>query len=849
MPGTSFPLEVTPRLPQRIGRLAELANNLWYSWDRPTRGLFSRLHPALWRAINHSPKDFLKRIDQGRLDAAAVDPVFLGAYNRVLSGFDTYLAEVGEGPSVAGAPDSLIAYFCFEFGFHESLPIYSGGLGILAGDHCKGASDLRLPFVGIGLLFRQGFFLQTIDREGRQQAFNVDADFDDLPITPVMRSDGSELRVSMPMPGRQLWLRVWEVVVGHVRLYLLDTDIDSNSPHDRDITHRLYGGDRTTRIEQELVLGVGGTLALRALNLKPTAWHINEGHAAFMIVERISGLMTQGLDFASALEAVAANTIFTTHTAVPAGHDHFSPEMAQSYFNDCFPDLRAHQAELLALGHLPGSEEFNMTALAVHGSRFHNGVSRIHGGVSSAMLAPLWPQVEAHENPMTYITNAVHVPTFLSTDWYELFDRYLGDGWSERMLDQECWQGVMDIPDLLFWSVRQSLKAQMLHLVRYRITKQYARNQGSQAHLDRLLKLADPANPNVLTIGFARRFATYKRAALLFEDLDSLRQIVCDAQRPVIFIFAGKAHPADQPGQELIRRVSEVARMPDFEGRILLVEGYDLHLARRLVTGVDVWLNNPVYPLEASGTSGMKAGINGVINLSVLDGWWDEGYEGDNGWAIKPASDVLNEYDRNAEEARTLVEILQDNVVPLYYDHGPMGFSPSWLNMAKRSIATTLPQFNSERMVRNYLEKVYIPAGGQWRRYSAGEFSGARELSAWKARVRAGWQGVTLRRVDEGLHRIAYGDGLRFELAVHLNGLEPEDVTVELLLGRPGVAEERNSLARQPLTFQRRIGDKECLYALDFTPGLCGRIEYRFRVYPHHELLTHPFEMGMMVWL
>ena len=366
--------------------------------------------------------------------------------------------------------------------------------------------------------------------------------------------------------------------------------------------------------------------------------------------------------------------------------------------------------------------------------------------------------------------------------------------------------------------------------------------------MDRLLKLADPANPNVLTIGFARRFATYKRAALLFEDLDSLRQIVCDPERPVLFIFAGKAHPADQPGQELIRRVSEVARMPEFEGRILLVEGYDLHLARRLVSGVDVWLNNPVYPLEASGTSGMKAAINGVINLSVLDGWWEEGYDGANGWAIKPASDVLNEYDRNAEEARTLVEILQDSVIPLYYEHGPMGFSPQWLAMAKRSISSIMTRFNSERMVRDYLDQVYIPAGRQWQRYSSQGYDGARRLAAWKARVRAAWAEVALRRVDDGLHRIAYGDSLRFELAVKLNGLEPQDVIVELLLGRPG-SSGPVAKAQHPLSFQRRLDNGECLYSLDFTPDLCGRIEYRFRIYPTHELLTHPFEMGMMVWL
>ncbi len=850
MPGTSFPLEVTPQLPARLARLADLAGNLWYSWDRPTRSLFSRLHPALWRAVGHSPKAFLKRVDQQRLDAAAEDPVFLGAYNRVLSEFDTYLAELGHAPrKIDHAHDTLVAYFCFEFGFHESLPIYSGGLGILAGDHCKGASDLRLPFVGVGLLFRQGFFLQTIDREGRQQALNIDADFDDLPIAPVLRADGAELTVALDLLERRVQAKVWQVQIGHVTLYLLDTDLAANSPHDRDITHRLYGGDRTTRIEQEIVLGVGGMLALREMGLNPTACHINEGHAAFMILERVSALVAHGLDFASALEAVAASTVFTTHTAVPAGHDQFDEEMVRRYFAHCFPMLKENMAEMIALGHLPGGSEFNMTSLAVRGSRFHNGVSHIHGGVSSAMLSSLWPQIEAYDNPMSYITNAVHVPTFLSMDWNELFERYLGEEWTQRLTDPDCWRRVKLIPDLLFWSVRQSLKAQMLHLVRNRISTQFTRNQGSQAHLDRLLKLADPNNPNVLTIGFARRFATYKRAALLFDNLDWLRQIVSDPERPVLFIFAGKAHPADLPGQEIIHRVSQVARMPEFEGRILVVEGYDLHLARRLVCGVDVWLNNPVYPLEASGTSGMKAAINGVINLSVLDGWWEEGYDGNNGWAIKPASDVANEEERNRDEARTLLEILQDKVIPLYYDAGPMGFSPAWLDMAKRSIASIMPRFNTERMVTEYVEKFYVPASTQWQNLSGGDFDGARRLASWKARVRSCWHGVAMRRVDQSQRRIAYGDSLRFELAVNLNGLDPDDVIVELLLGRPSLPETSTDPVQKPLACHGRSESGEDLYALDLTPELCGRIEYRFRLYPRHELLTHPFEMGMMLWL
>ena len=849
MPGTAFQLEITPHLPERLGRLEELANNLWYSWDRPTRTLFARLHPSLWQAVGHSPKAFLKRISQERLSEAAEDPVFLGGLNRVLSSYDTYHSGPAREEGERMPEDGLVAYFCAEFGFHESLPIYSGGLGILAGDHCKAASDLRLPFVGVGLLYRQGYFQQSIDNEGAQHALYRDSDFDDLPVAPVLNADGSDLKVQVAMSGRSVAVKVWQARVGHVTLYLLDTHLDENAPHDRDIAHRLYGGDRTTRIEQEIILGVAGVRALFALGLKPTVWHINEGHAAFQILERVRTLTARGMDFSTALEAVAANTVFTTHTAVPAGHDHFADDMIRGYFDECCRDLGLGMDGLLALGRTAGTSDFNMTALAIRGSRFHNGVSRIHGGVSSDICSNLWPQVEPEENPIDYITNGVHAPTFLADAWHDVFDNALSPGWAQRLLDQNCWNGVHAIPDHLFWSIRQSLKAQMLHLVRSRIAAQNARNHGSEAHLDRLLKLADPQNPNVLTIGFARRFATYKRAALLLENTDWLREIVSDPERPVLFLFAGKAHPADQPGQDLIRWLAGAAKTPEFEGRLLVVEGYDLRLARRLVSGVDVWLNNPIYPLEASGTSGMKAAMNGVLNLSVLDGWWGEGYDGTNGWAIKPASEALDQSRRNQEESRTLYEILQDQVIPLYYNRGPMGYSPGWVAMAKRSIATIMPAFNSTRMVSQYVEKFYRPATAQWQRHSANDFAGARGLAAWKAKVRSAWNGVTLRRVDAPKTRMNFGDRLRMDVAVNLNGLAPEDVTVELLFGRPGNGARPAQPQTHELTLERPIDGREQLYSLDLTPELCGKVEYRIRIYPRHALLTHPFEMGMMVWL
>ncbi len=849
---TSYILNVRPKIPPRLARLEELANNLWYSWDRPTRALFARLHPGLWKATGQSPKAFLRRVDEQRLLEAAEDQIFIGNLNRVLADYDTYHNHnLPAGGSDWLHKDDLVAYFCAEFGFHESFPIYSGGLGILAGDHCKAASDLRLPFIGIGLLYRQGYFHQTIDGEGNQIATNTDSSFDDLPIVPAKLADGSDAYTTVDLPGRKLDIKIWKARIGHITLYLLDTDLASNSPHDRDITHRLYGGDKVMRMEQEIVLGIGGVRALQTLGLKPTVWHINEGHAAFLVLERIREKIAQdGLDFEAALEYVAVNTIFTTHTPVPAGHDHFSESMVQTYFEHYYPEIKLSREEFLALGQTRGSPEFNMTALAIRGTRYNNGVSRIHGEVSSRICGDMWPEIEPLENPMTYVTNGVHAPTFLASEWINVLERHLGLEWSARMNDVEFWEGVKNIPDHLFWSVRQSLKAKMLNMVRERISAQHFRNHGSEAHLDRLLKYVNPENPNILTIGFARRFATYKRATMLFGDLDWLREILHNEARPAVFIFAGKAHPADIPGQELIRRITQISKIPEFIGKVLMVEGYDLALSRKLVSGVDVWLNNPLYPLEASGTSGMKAGMNGTINLSVLDGWWGESYDGENGWAIKPVSESLSEEIRTREETRTLYELLQDQVVPLYYDHGKMGFSPAWVRMAKHSMATIMPRFNSKRMVGEYLAKCYLPASQQHRLYKQGQYQNSQSIAKWKARIRHAWSGIALTRLDTGQSDINYGESMRFEVAVRLNGLSPDDVVVEMLLGYITKREKLRDLRHYRFEATGTMTPTaENVFSLELQPEQCGKLEYRIRIYPYHEMLTQSFELGMMRWL
>lgn len=845
LPGTPFALQVSPQLPAPLARLEELAADLWYSWHRPARDLFARLNPTLWNAVSRSPRAMLRRIDAALLQQAARDPDYLAALARVLKTYDAYRGDAAPPDDAPLGGDDLVAYFCAEYGFHESLPLYSGGLGILAADHCKTASDLQLPFVAVGLLYRQGYFQQAIDGDGGQHADYRDSDFDDLPVEPVVQP-GGELRVHVELPGRRVAARVWRARAGRIALLLLDTDLAENEEHDRRITHRLYGGDRATRIEQEMVLGIGGVRALDALAMRPTAWHVNEGHAAFLVIERVRRLVAQGLDFDAAVEACAASTVFTTHTPVPAGHDVFEDELARRSFADYCREAGMAFERLAALGGEPQGGRINMTALAVRGSRFQNGVSKIHGEVSARILADHWPQVPPHENPVTSITNAVHVPTFLAPEMARAFEQTYGPQWCEQITDPTFCVRVAELPDELFWNVRRQLKTNLLFLLRHRLALQYARNQVSESHYDRMVRLADPERPDVLTIGFGRRFAAYKRATLLFEDPERLKQLVADARRPVLFVFAGKAHPADLAAQDLMRQITQIANQREFEGRVLLVEGYDLHLGRRLVAGVDVWLNNPIYPLEASGTSGMKAGINGTLNLSVLDGWWAEGNEDDNGWSIKPASEALDQYRRNREEARTLYELLQDCVIPLYYERGPLGYSPGWIALAKRSIASILPRFNSTRMLREYVERLYAPAARQGRAYAAEDFAVARDVAQWKARVRAAWPGVSLRRVDAPAKRLAFGSSLKVEIAARLNGLAPADVAVEVLLApSPGAAPVVHALHCAGAA----TGDGEHRFDCELRPDLCGQLEYRIRAYPAHPRLTHPFETGLMCWV
>jgi starch phosphorylase len=853
MPGTRFRLECQPALPENLSRLHELANNMLYSWDRGIRGLFFRLDPDLWECCGHNPKLFLRQVSQKKIERAASDNVYIENYRAILSSFDTYLQapRCKDFNGYLCADKDLVAYFCAEFGFHESLPIYSGGLGILAGDHCKAASDLGVPFVALGILYRQGYFRQQIDGEGNQIAVYSQSKFADLPIESARDESGKDVYVSIELPGREVHLKVWVARVGHISLYLLDSDLPENTDSDRKITYQLYGGDREMRLQQEMVLGIGGVRAKKALGLLPTVWHINEGHSAFQIIERCRELIeTHQLDFHTALEVVAACTVFTTHTPVPAGHDVFDYELITHYFADYVKKLNISLDEFLSLGksnQFPRG--FNMTAFALRGSRFHNGVSRIHGTEASRMESYIWPQIPPEENPMRYVTNGIHVLTFLAHEWVNRFDLLFGGGWRTELSNRSYWECIDSIASHSFWSIRQTLKSKMIEAVAIRLKNQLHRNGESESQIKRLTAYLNPQKPDFFTIGFARRFATYKRATLILSDPERLARLVNNPQRPVVLIFAGKAHPNDQPGQDLIRTLHHYSRDPRFEGKIILVEDFDMALARKLVSGVDLWLNNPEYPKEASGTSGEKAGINGVLNLSVLDGWWGEGFEEGNGWAITPHGSKYSEEFRDREESREMLDLLEQEIIPLYYDRDGHGYSTEWVQRCKNSMKTILPRFNAQRMVMDYVREFYAPAAKQHHALQQDDFQSGTVLSVWKKTIHQHWHNVSMRLVNEPVSSLRPGERLQIDIALTLGQLSPGDVVVDCLIGTENSTGEFEKINCHTFQYAGTYGEQESLFRLDCEIEGSGLLSYMIRAFPYHELQCQRFEMGYMLWL
>ncbi len=699
------------KMPEKINRLPELAYNLWWSWNPNARALFKRLDLTLWRSTQHNPVQMLQEISPERLREAANDSAFCRHYNKVMMELDSELenGHLWYPETYPELLDKKIAYFSAEFGLHNSLPIYSGGLGILSGDHAKEASDLGLPLIGIGFMYPQGYFRQRIPSHGWQEAIYEQLDMNQAPIRLVYREDGEELKVSVRLGDRNVYARIWDVRAGRVHLYLMDTDVEENDPWDRELSARLYSGDGEVRIRQEIMLGIGGVRTLRALDIHPEVWHMNEGHSAFLVLELIREKVATGIPFEQALAQVREQTIFTTHTPVPAGHDAFPFHMVEQYFSTFWEELGISRDDFLSLGRYEESwgTAFNMTVLALRTSGQVNGVSKLHGEVSREMWQSVWPGRPVDEVPITHITNGVHLPTWLPSEMHALFNKYLGPDWVTRQDDPGIWERLFDIPDSELWNLHLVMKQKLMGLFRERVRRRWVRGSDDPTQV---LTSGTLLDPNALTIGFARRFATYKRANLIFKDLDRLRGILLNTHRPVQLVFAGKAHPADDPGKMLIQNIYTHAKHNELGGRVAFIEDYDMHMARYMVQGVDLWLNNPRRPREASGTSGMKSAINGIPNLSVLDGWWVEGYNGANGWAI---GDGLVHEDHEAQDwsdANDIYDLLEQEIVPLYYDRDRDNIPRGWVEIMRESIRSCAPRFSTRRMVKEYTERLYLTA-------------------------------------------------------------------------------------------------------------------------------------------
>ncbi len=699
-------------LPRRISRLGELAYNLWWTWNPDAQRLFIRIDRDLWERVGHNPILFLRQIPRASLNAILQDRYYLDFYDRIFKAFDEYLA-AGETWCARVHPEynnRPIAYFSTEFGLHETLPIYAGGLGVLSGDYLKGASDLGLPLVAVGFLYTQGYFSQHITEDGWQEAHYQRLKFEDLPVLPIISNDGEPLTISVELPGREVKARLWEIHVGRVPLYLLDSDVEGNSVTDRELTARLYSSDLDLRISQEIILGIGGVRALRVLGYNPSVWHMNEGHSGFLVIERARELIKSGYTFEEARQRICASSIFTTHTPVPAGNDEFPEWLIDKYFSQVWSELGLNRDQFLSLARNkhPWGNTFSMPVLALNMANFRNGVSELHGKTAQRMWHYLWPKRSVEDVPITYVTNGVHTASWLARRLRLLFDRYLRPDWMEQLDDPRTWDDVEKIPDEELWAIRRHLKRKLVYYMRERARKQWLYDG---VHPVQVIAAGVLLDPYALTIGFARRFATYKRANLILRDINRLLDIINRPNMPVQIIFAGKAHPADEPGKMLIQEVYRLVKRAENGGRLVFLEDYDMNLARYLIQGVDVWLNTPRRPNEASGTSGMKAAMNGVLNCSVLDGWWREGYNGKNGWAIGKDQDYDDPNLQDEEDAASLYNILENEIIPLYYtERSSDGLPADWIGMMKESIRSLTPQFSVRRMVKEYVERLYVPA-------------------------------------------------------------------------------------------------------------------------------------------
>ncbi|MFA7693192.1 MAG: glycosyltransferase family 1 protein [Candidatus Hydrogenedentes bacterium] len=843
---------VTPKLPERLKDLEDIAYNMWWCWTPEAVDLFFRIDRELWTRVEHNPVRLLGEVSQARLEELAGSASFLAHLDRVSSMLKVYRGNgVWRSIHEKVSKDFLVAYFSAEFGLHESIKVYSGGLGILAGDHLKAASDLGMPLVGMGLLYREGYFRQYLNEDGWQQELYPKNDFHNMSITQERNENGSPLVIEVPFPGRKVKAYIWCCQVGRVSLYLLDCDHEENAVPDRNITAQLYGGDRETRIKQEIMLGMGGVIALKALGLEPTVYHINEGHAAFMTLQRIHDLIDQeGINFWEAAEIVRISSVFTTHTPVPAGNDMFDAVLIKIYFQEYCDALGISIDDLLWLGRQdPGNsrEPFCMTVLALKLSAAANGVSKLHGAVARNMWINVWKNVPESELPITSVTNGVHLPTWVSKDLANLFDRYLGPDWVATPHDQNVWDRIDSVPDTELFRVHERCTQRLISFARRRVEEQLINRSAPSTEVRKARELLDG---ETLTIGFARRFATYKRATLLFKDPDRLRKILLNPAMPVQLIIAGKAHPQDTQSKEFIRQILHFARDPELRRHVVFIEDYDINVSRYMLQGVDCWLNTPRRPMEASGTSGMKAAANGALNISIPDGWWCEAEDlGENGWSIGKGESYDDVAEQDDIESQALYEILEQEIIPMFYNRGKEGLPREWVARMKNAIRTIAPVFNTSRMVLEYGDRFYVPCQQHSQHMQQNDRARIHKFTAWKRDIRNKWSTVTIQQIESSsVQNLRYGDTLEITAQIHLGDIRCDDVLVQIYHGGIDYQGNFTSPEAAAMTCVEDLGNGNYRYkgtAACETTGMSG---CTVRVMPKHEDFRHQHEMGLIAW-
>ena len=847
-------ITVNPQLPKRIGKLSEIANNLWWSWNTEFLRLFKMIDRDLWETCEKNPVKFLKQVSQDRLEAVADNQEFLKEYDRLAKEFDDYVTSKNTWFSNKYPENKkdLIAYFSAEYGLDQTIPIYSGGLGILSGDHLKSASDLGIPLVAVGLLYKNGYFHQKINGYGDQETEYNNIDLSNLPINPVKDENGDELKIYVKFEKRKIYLKVWQINVGRIKLYLLDSDIDENKPEDREVTLKLYGGDQEMRIKQEIVLGMGGTnLLTRALGLNPTVYHMNEGHSAFLILELIKNIIKEKkVSFEVAKDIASSKTVFTTHTPVPAGNDIFPIGLVEKYFKEFWPRLGLDREEFLKLGMKPCTDlepGFNMGILALKVAGKKNGVSKLHGAVSRELFGDVWPEIAANESPITYVTNGIHTCSWLAPSLKELYNKYLIPYWQDNIHQDEVWKNINNIPNQELWGIHQQRKQKLLELVKESTTNRLRRSGYSYEEIN---DITSKLNPNALTIGFARRFATYKRATLIFKDLERITQILNNADRPVQLIFAGKAHPADKEGQDLIKRIHEISMMPQFKGKIFLLENYNIAMSRYLVSGVDVWLNNPRRPMEASGTSGQKASVNGVINFSVLDGWWAEGYNQENGWTIGTNAEFTSYEEQDIADSQSMYRTLEEKIIPTYYEKDENEISEKWMRIMKNSIISTGGKYSTSRMLVDYTNNLYMPLCNLTKKYYE-NIDNVAEFNLWKKNLYTNWKDIKITQKNN-LNNITMdaGNNIEVKCEVQLPNIDVNNITAQCYYGKildNGIVENVSIIPMKLSDSDEENKVYEYTARIELKTG--GNYGYTFRVMPKHEMLLDSENLNLVKWI